>query len=129
MTTLNLSYWTSLWHPKIWQIIFYEVKGAQLCLTLCNPMDYSPLNSLGQNTGVGNLFLLQGIFPTQGSNSDLPHCRQIHYRLSHQGNPRIQESIAFSSRSSQPRNQTGVSCIGGIFFTSLPTREACVSIH
>ena len=31
--------------------------------------------------------LLQGIFPTQGSNSGLPHCRNIHYHLSHQGNP------------------------------------------
>ena len=31
-------------------------------------MDYSPWNSPGQNTGVGSLFLLQGIFPTQGSN-------------------------------------------------------------
>ena len=37
----------------------------------------SPWNSPGQNTGVGSLSLLQGIFPTQGSNPDLPHCRQI----------------------------------------------------
>jgi len=32
---------------------------------------------------VGSLFLLQGIFPTQGSNPGLPHCRQILHRLSH----------------------------------------------
>ena len=38
---------------------------------------YSPWNSPGQNTGVGNCSLLQGIFPTQGSNTGLPHCRQI----------------------------------------------------
>ena len=38
---------------------------------------YSPWNSPGQNTGVGNLSLLQGIFPIQGSNPGLPHCRQI----------------------------------------------------
>ena len=38
---------------------------------------YSPWNSPGQNTGVGSLSLLQGIFPTQGSNPGLPHCRQI----------------------------------------------------
>ena len=43
----------------------------------------SPWNSLGQNTGVGSCFLLQGIFPTQGSNPGLPHCRQILYQLSH----------------------------------------------
>ena len=48
---------------------------------------YSPWNSPGQNTGVGSLSLLQEIFPTQGSNSDLPHCRCILYQLSHKGSP------------------------------------------
>ena len=43
-----------------------------------------PWNSLGKNTGVGSHFLLQGLFPTQGSNPGLPHCRQILYHLSHQ---------------------------------------------
>src|SRR5574340_837670 len=46
---------------------------------------YSPSNSPGQNTGVGSCALLQGIFPTQGSNPGLQHCRQILYHLSHQG--------------------------------------------
>ena len=45
---------------------------------------YSPWNSPGQNTGVGSLSLLQGIFPTQVSNPGLPRCRQILYQLSHQ---------------------------------------------
>ena len=40
---------------------------------------YSPWHSPGQNTGVGSLSLLQGIFPTQGLNSGLPHCRLILY--------------------------------------------------
>ena len=44
---------------------------------------YSPWNSPGQKTGMGSLSLLQGIFPTQGSNPGLPHCRQILYQLSH----------------------------------------------
>ena len=44
---------------------------------------YSPWNSQGQNTAVGSLSLLQGVFPTQGSNPGLPHYRQILYRLSH----------------------------------------------
>ena len=61
-----------------------EVEVTQLCLTLCDPMD-CPWNSPGQNTGVGSLFLLQGIFPTQGSNPGLSHCRQILYQLSHKG--------------------------------------------
>ena len=74
---------------------------------------YSPWNSLGQNTGVGSLSLLQGIFPIQGSSPGLPYCKQILYQLSHKGSPRILEWIAhsFSSRSSQPRNQTGISGI------------------
>ena len=50
---------------------------------------YSPWNSPGQNTGVGSL--LQGIFPTQGSNLGLPYCRRILYQMSHKGSPRILE--------------------------------------
>jgi len=44
---------------------------------------YIPWNSPGQNTGVGSLSLLQGMFPTQGSNPGLPHCSRILYQLSH----------------------------------------------
>ena len=47
---------------------------------LLRPWDFP-----GKNTGVGSHFLLQGIFPTQGSNPCLPHCRQTLYCLSHQG--------------------------------------------
>ena len=87
---------------------------------------YSPWNSPGQNTGVGSLSLLQGIFPTQGSNPGLPHCRQILYQLSHKGSPRILEWVAypFSTRSSWPRNETRISCIAGRFFTNWASREA-----
>ena len=68
----------------------------------------------------GLAFPFQGIFPIQGSNPGLPHCRQILYQLSHKGSPRILEWVAypFSSRSSQTRNQTRVSCIAGGFFTN-----------
>ena len=87
---------------------------------------YSPQNSPGQNTGVGSLSLLQGIFPTQGLNPGLPHCRQTLYQQSHQGSPRILEWVAypFSRGFSWPRNWTRVSCIAGRFFTSWATREA-----
>ena len=72
-----------------------KVKGTQLCPALCDPMDcilYSPWNSPGsQNTGGGSCSLLQGIFPTQGSNPGLPHCRWILYQLSHQGSPKGRE--------------------------------------
>ena len=66
---------------------------AQSYLTPCNPMDCSPPGSYihgdspGKNNGVGSHFLLQGIFPTQGSNLDLLHSRGILYCLSHQRTP------------------------------------------
>ena len=54
---------------------------------------YSPWTSPGQNTGVGSLSLLQGIFPTQGSNPGLPHCRWILYQLNHKGRPLDPEPV------------------------------------
>ena len=91
---------------------------------------YNSWNSLGQNTGMGSLSLLQGIFPTQRLNPGLPHCMRILYQLSHKGSPRILEWVAypFSRRSSQPKNQTRVFCIAGRFFTNRAIREAVVGL-
>ena len=50
---------------------------------MSNSLQPHGLNSLGQNTGVGSLSLLQGIFPSQGSNPGLLYCRWILYKLSH----------------------------------------------
>ena len=50
---------------------------------------YRPWNTPGQHTGVGSRSLRQGIFPTQGLNPGLQHCRQILYKLSHKGSPII----------------------------------------
>ena len=53
------------------------VQSLQSCSTLCDPMDCSPPGSSvhgdspGKNTGVGCHALLQGVFPTQGSNPGL----------------------------------------------------------
>ena len=93
--------------------------GLQPIRLLC------PWDSPGKNTGIGCHNLLQGIFPTQGSNSGLLHCRWILYQLSYQRSPRILELVAypFSRESYQSRNQTGVSCIADGFFTSWATRE------
>ena len=90
---------------------------------------YSPWNSPGQNTGVGSLSLLQGIFPTQGLNPGLLHCRQILYQLSHKGSSRILEWVAypFSRGPSLLRNGTRVSCIAGGFFTNWAIREASLN--
>ena len=80
---------------------------TQLCPTICDTMDCGPQgfpaygDSPGKNNGVGSLSLLQGIFPTQGSNPGLQHYRRILHHLSHQ--------------TYWPRNQTGVSCIAGRF--------------
>ena len=52
---------------------------------------HSPWNCPGQDTGVGSLSLLQGIFPTQGLNPDLPHGSQILYQLSYQGSSNEEE--------------------------------------
>ena len=59
---------------------------------------YSLWNSPGHNTGVGSLSLHQGIFPTQGLNPGLLHCRQILYQLSHQGIRGIQEGRGREAR-------------------------------
>ena len=77
-------------------------------------------DSPGKDTGLGCHALLQGIFPTQGLNPALPHFTRILYRLSHQGSPRTLKRVAcaFFRGPSQPRNQTGVSCIMGRFFAN-----------
>ena len=91
---------------------------------------YSPWSPLGQNTGVGSLSLLQGIFPTQGSNPGIPHCRGILHQLNHKGSPRILEWVAYpiSSGSSRPRDWTGVSCISCGFLTNWAVRETMVKV-
>ena len=68
-----------------------HAKSLQSCPTLCDPMDCSLPSSFvhrdspGKNTGMGCHVLLQGIFPSQGLNLGLLHCRHILYCLSHQG--------------------------------------------
>ena len=118
--------------PK-WSFFFkvsHHQSESESGSVVSNPLQphrlYRPWNSLGQNTGVGSLFLLQGIFPTQGSNTGLPHCRWILYQMSHKGNPRILERVAypFSNGSSRPRNQTWVFCIADRFFTNWAILEA-----
>ena len=73
----------------------------------------------GQNTGVGSLCLLQGIFPTQESNPGLPRCRRI-LPAEPQGKPK---NTGVGSRSLLQwifltQESTGVSCIAGSFFTN-----------
>ena len=93
-------------------LVKVKVKVDQSCPTLCNPIDCNLPgfsvhgDSLGKNTRMGCHALLQGLFPTQGSNPGLPHYRRILYQLSHRGGPSRLDWVAypFSRRSSQPRN-------------------------
>ena len=92
----------------------------QSCPTLCDPMDCSPPGSStdfsGKNTGVACHFLLQGIFPTQGSNLrvlSLLHCRQILLSLSHLECPRGQwtwAKISLQAGTFHPRLQRPLLC-------------------
>ena len=95
---------------------------AQSCLTLMTPQTVASQAppSMGfsrQECWSGLPCLPPGDLPNPG----LLHCRWILYRLRHQGSPRIPEWVAslFSRGSSQPRNQTRVSCIAGGFFYQL----------
>ena len=80
-----------------------HAKSLQSRPTLYDPMDCSPPGSSvhgespGTNTGVGCHALLLGIFPSQGSNPGLPHCRRILYQLSHQGSPQLRVVIVFAA--------------------------------
>ena len=81
---------------KLTSFFFFSVKEkckeSESCSVVSDsatPWTIQSMNSPGQNTGVGSRPLLQGIFPTQGSNPGLLPCRQILYQLSHQGSPDI----------------------------------------
>ena len=86
-------------------------------------MDYSPP---GKNTGVGFHALLQGIFPTQGSNPHLPHCRQFLYCL--------QFSCSVMSNSLQPHESQHArppfpSPTPGVYSDSCPSTLVMPSSH
>ena len=99
--TANMSSYSSLHHTSQSAIHFPPFhhfppllqSESEICSVESNSLQphglYSLWNSPGQNTRVGSFSLLQGIFPTQGSNPGLPHCRWILYQLSHQGSPSV----------------------------------------
>ena len=91
-----------------------NVKVAQLCLTLCNAMDYTA-------HGILQARILEWVaLPFSRGSSQPRDCRQILYLLSHKGTPRILECVAyaFSRGASWSRNLIGVSCTAGGFFTN-----------
>ena len=91
--TLNYLLMFAIWDSAVTNVYVVLCLVVQLCPTLCDPVDCSPPGSSihgdppGKNTGVGGHALLQGIFPTQGSNPGILHCRWIVYHLSNQESP------------------------------------------
>ena len=73
-----------------WSAVFDSLQPMDCSLPGSSVHGDSP----GRNTGASYHALLQGIFPTQGSNPGLPQCRQVLYQLSHKGCPRILEWVA-----------------------------------
>ena len=97
--------------PPGWKVEVKE-KVTQSCPTLCNPTDYTAHGILQARTVEWVAFpFSRGIFPTQGLNPGLPHCRQILYQLSHQGSPRILAWVAYPfSRGSSPMRVSEPTC-------------------
>ena len=88
----DVAWWRPLKMFHIFKDHLYTVYSeSESCSVLSDSLRpnglYSPWNSPCQNTGMGSFSLLQGIFPTQGSNPGFPHCRQILYQLSHNRSP------------------------------------------
>ena len=86
-------FWVPLHFLPVEEYHLYESKSVS-CSVVSNSLQprglqstrlFCPRGFPGKHTGVGCYFLLHGIFPTQGLNPGLPHCRQILYHLSHQG--------------------------------------------
>ena len=75
--TLGLAYSHVRGQQRVVQLLHVKWSGSVVSNSLWPHGLYSSWHSPGQNTGVGSLFLLQGIFLTQGSNPGLPHCRRI----------------------------------------------------
>ena len=71
-------------------LVLCHVRLFATSWTVAHQATLSMAGSAGKNTGVGCHDLLQGIFPTQGLNPGLPHCRLIVYHLSHQESPQIE---------------------------------------
>ena len=81
------AYEKSVFLHQISQFFFFFENRSVVSSCLWPHGLYSPWNSPGQNIGVGSLSLLQGIFPTWGSNRGLLHYRQVLHQLSYQGSP------------------------------------------
>ena len=119
---------------RCWDIISYqhlhEYLVAQLCPTLCDPPArlLCPWDSPGKNTGVGCHSLLQEIFPTQGSNPGLLHCRRILYRLDYKGSPLTPELTAQGVRIARHISQSLLSFPPEVLVSPSWSQKACWAV-
>ena len=92
---LHCGWFTTVSRPYVPFLVLFYQHESESCSVVFDSLWphelYSPWNFPGQNSGVGSLSLLQGIFPSQGLNLGLPHCGWIRYQLRHRGSPRILE--------------------------------------
>ena len=102
------------WNKELCNSNSVFLKWSESCSVMSNSLRphglHSPWNSPGQNTGVGNLSLFQGIFPTQGSNPGLPYCRQILYQLNL---PILQQSLKWAYGTGRNNTQTAQAAFWG----------------
>ena len=109
--------------PKTQSAHTVKVKLTQLCPTLCDPWTVQPMHFSRPEYWSEPPFSSPGDLPNPGIETRSPALQVDFYQLSHQRSPRIKVIYPFSSVSSWPRNQTGVTYIAGRFFTSWATRE------
>ena len=114
-------------------------KWSESCSVMSHSLQshglYSPWNSPGQNTEVGSFSLLPGIFPTQGSNPCLPHCRRILCQLINKGSPPYQLNLGTIlnlllsfQQSSQHLHKEWILSQEIIYSTSIRSNSSSVSV-
>ena len=93
------------WHIHRIHILYSHIKVCESRSVVSDSLWphglYNPWNSPGHNTGVGSrsvLLSLLWIFPTQGLNPGLPHCRRILNQLNHKGSPTLIKNITPNPR-------------------------------
>ena len=104
----------------------WKWKSLSCVLTLCDPMEYTVHGFLQARILEWIAFPFSRDLPNPGIKPRSPTLQVDSYQLSHRVNPRILEWVTylFSSGSSRPMKQTGVSCIAGGFFANWAIREA-----
>ena len=128
---MGLCWWLHIWGSFLWSAVLCLV--AHSCLTLCDPMDYSlPGSTVCGIFQARTLKWVPCASPVDLPNSGTEPMSPILWansiltkppgQLKNTGVGRV--AYPFSRGSSQPRNQPGVSCIAGGFFTSWATRGA-----